>query len=192
MTKAKDHITSWVSEFTDEMVSWAYYKTKHQALAEDFVQDTFLAAYKNFDKFRGKSSPKTWLFSILKNKITDHYRSKLHKSMVPESDIQKDGNDNILERFFDGNGDWMETRKPGNWDYEEGELLDNENFNKVLKLCMDLLNEKSFMAIQYKYFEGKEGKIICQELGITPTNFWQILHRAKLQLRECIDTNWFK
>jgi RNA polymerase sigma-70 factor (ECF subfamily) len=40
--------------------------------------------------------------------------------------------------------------------------------------------------------EEKKGELICQELGITDTNFWQILHRAKLQLRKCIELNWFK
>ncbi|MCK5276978.1 MAG: RNA polymerase subunit sigma, partial [Cyclobacteriaceae bacterium] len=47
-------------------------------------------------------------------------------------------------------------------------------------------------AIHLKYLEEKDGKEICQELGITSSNYWQILHRAKLQLRICIEENWFK
>jgi RNA polymerase sigma-70 factor (ECF subfamily) len=38
----------------------------------------------------------------------------------------------------------------------------------------------------------KKTEEICQELGISTTNYWQMMHRAKLQLRECIDENWFK
>ena len=49
-----------------------------------------------------------------------------------------------------------------------------------------------FAAINLKYLEEKKGEIICQELQITPTNFWQILHRAKLQLRKCLEVHWFK
>jgi DNA-directed RNA polymerase specialized sigma24 family protein len=39
---------------------------------------------------------------------------------------------------------------------------------------------------------NKNGDEICQELDITPTNFWQIVHRAKLQLRNCVKENWFE
>jgi RNA polymerase sigma-70 factor (TIGR02943 family) len=191
MSIAKGNITDWVEKYTDELVSWAYYKTKQQALAEDIVQDTFIAAYNNIGKFQSKSSPKTWLFSILKNKIADHFRNKLQQSMVHESDMQSESSSNILDRLFDNTGSWVTASRPSSWDTPEEELLDNQEFNKVLKACMDLLNEKSYLSLQYKYLEGKEGRVICQELGITPSNFWQILHRAKLQLRECIDQNWF-
>ena len=185
-------ISSWVNLYTDDLLAWANYKTKQPELSEDFVQETFIAAYKNFDKFKGNSSPKTWLFSILKNKIADYYRSKFKKSMLRESDLSKDDPESILDRLFDSNGDWMTSARPNNWEETSEELLDNDDFNNVLKDCIDNLNEKSTIAIQLKYIEGKEGKQICQELNITPSNFWQILHRAKLQLRECIDFNWFK
>jgi RNA polymerase sigma-70 factor (ECF subfamily) len=45
--------------------------------------------------------------------------------------------------------------------------------------------------MQLKYLEQKDGKEICQDLGITSSNFWQILCRAKLQVRACIEKNWF-
>jgi DNA-directed RNA polymerase specialized sigma24 family protein len=61
-----------------------------------------------------------------------------------------------------------------------------------LQLCMENLPALWFSAVQLKYLEGKKGELICQELQIAPTNFWQILHRAKLQLRKCLENNWFK
>lgn len=191
MQEAKGNITDWVKLYTDDLVSWAAYKTKQQPLAEDLVQETFIAAFKNFDKFQKKSSPKTWLFSILKNKITDHYRSKYKQNLVNESDLLIKDDTSILDRIFNSNGEWQNASKPSAWDYNEEELLDNDDFNNVLKKCLELLNEKSYLSIQYKYIDAKDGKLICKELGISPSNFWQILHRAKLQLRECIDHNWF-
>ncbi len=51
-------------------------------MAEDLVQETMLSAYQARDKFRGGSSERTWLVSILKRKIIDHYRKQ---SRNPES-----------------------------------------------------------------------------------------------------------
>jgi len=70
--------------------------------------------------------------------------------------------------------------------------LDNVEFKSVMENCMKKLPDTWFSAIHLKYLEEKDGKVICQELGITPSNFWQILHRAKVQLRACIEKNWFK
>ena len=55
---------------------------------------------------------------------------------------------------------------------------------------MNALPEKWNAAMKLKYLTEKNGENICQELGITTSNFWQIVHRAKLQLRDCIDKNW--
>jgi RNA polymerase sigma-70 factor (TIGR02943 family) len=190
MSIAKGNITDWVEKYTDELVSWAYYKTKQQALAEDIVQDTFIAAYNNIGKFQSKSSPKTWLFSILKNKIADHFRNKLQQSMVHESDMQSESSSNILDRLFDNTGSWVTASRPSSWDTPEEELLDNQEFNKVLKACMDLLNEKSYLSLHtIPERKGRPGNLSGTRNH--PSNFWQILHRAKLQLRECIDQNWF-
>lgn len=65
-------LTSWVKEYTRDMLSWARHKVKDTAAAEDLVQDTFLAAAEQIDTFRNDSSPRTWLFSILNNKIAGY------------------------------------------------------------------------------------------------------------------------
>lgn len=180
-----DIIASWVAEYTDGLFRYALYKTSDKESAEDLVQNTFLAALNSFPNFKNESSPKTWLYSILKNKIIDHHRTKFKKQEV------RGTNDTGLDFFFDKNHHWKEEFSPAHWDHTEN-LLDNEEFTLTLKSCMDKLPEKWFSALQLKYMEEREGKIICQELAITPTNFWQILHRAKLQLRECIERNWYK
>lgn len=191
LSASKDKLTTWVHEYSDDLVNWASYKTKDRALAEDLVQETFISAHKNINRFEEKSSPKTWLFSILRNKIADTYRNKIQQYTSRESDFNTDDNSNLLERFFNQHNEWNSASKPNEWNSDEEELLDNEDFNLVLKACFENLNEKSFLSIQYKYLKGKNGKEICQELDITPSNFWQLLHRAKLQVRECVEGNWF-
>ena len=62
----------------------------------------------------------------------------------------------------------------------------------ILDHCMAQLPEKWNHVVQLKYLEEKKGKTISKELGITSTNYWQIIHRAKLSLRECLENLWFK
>jgi len=182
--KKANQLEQWVEDYSQEMVSWAAHKVSDSDLAKDLVQDTFLAASEKIENFRGDSSLKTWLYSILNFKIIDHYRAKIKKP------VNLGGNS--FSTFFTENGEWNESHKPHNWEEQESHLLDNDDFNRILKMCMDALPESWGLAIKLKYLLSKKGEEICEELGVSPTNFWQIIHRAKLQLRECVDTNWFK
>ena len=182
MESKSDTIKSWVSLFSDTLYSWAFYKTSEKETAEDLVQETFLAAYQSFEKFGNKSEPKTWLFSILKNKIADHFRKSFRNNENKTISINQ---------FFDENGDWRMNERPKNWETDE-HLLDNSDFQKTLNGCMEKLPKQWNASIILKFIEEKESKEICQELSISTTNFWQILHRAKLQLRKCLELNWFK
>jgi RNA polymerase sigma-70 factor (TIGR02943 family) len=167
----------------EEMIKWSYHKTSSLEAAEDIVQETFLVAAEKYAKFRGDSSPKTWLFAILNNKIIDYYRKKVNQPVL--------AGDASFSDFFGGNEAWQQNKKPAKW-HEEDNLLDDEEFQRVLKYCLEALPETWSLAVKLKYLSGKKGEEICQEIGITPSNFWQIIHRAKLQLRDCVDGKWFK
>jgi RNA polymerase sigma-70 factor (ECF subfamily) len=177
-------IKYWVELYSDNMYSWALHKTSSKETAEDLVQETFLASVLSFDKFKGESNPKTWLFSILNNKINDHYRDSYQKLKV-------DGN-LIFETLFDKNDHWKIDQTPQPWTEDSEHLLDNLDFIKILQYCISILPGNWHSAIQLKFKDEKDSEHVCQELGITNTNFWQILHRAKLQLRKCIELNWFE
>ena len=173
---------NWVELYADSLYSWTFHKTSNKETAEDLVQETFLAAVQSFEKYKGESNPKTWLFSILNHKIIDFYRKKSSNPITLE-------NDNASV-FFDNDEGWKDEKAPKDWQEDDASLLDNEDFNAVLQKCLDALPEKWSMSVKLKYLLGKDNEDICQELGITTTNFWQIVHRAKLQLRNCIENNW--
>jgi RNA polymerase sigma-70 factor (ECF subfamily) len=186
MGKSKvSDINQWVELYTADLFSWARYKVSDAELAKDLVQDTFLIAVEKYDGFKAESSPKTWLISILNNKIVDYYRKKV-KQPIPK-EIESFSN------FFEANGDWHESKKPKNWQIDEKEehLLDDSNFQQVLKKCLDALPEKWGACVKLKYLSEKNGEEICKELDITSSNFWQIVHRAKMQLRGCVEENWY-
>lgn len=182
--KSTETTTFWVQLYSDSLYSWALHKTSNKETAEDLVQETFLIAIKSFDKFKGDSNPKTWLFSILNNKINDHYRKSYRMPVV--------NNDTILDIFFESSERWRKDQMPQKWTDDTDNLLDNVEFKQELDNCLKKLPPNCFSAIQLKFIEEKKGNVICQELGITDTNFWQILHRAKLQMRKCLELNWFE
>ncbi len=178
------NINNWIEKYTEEMLSWTMYKISDTETAKDIVQDTFLAVLKNMDTFKEESNPKTWIFSILKNKITDYYRKKY-------KDPQKTDFENI-NTYFKENGEWITEKRPMDWHEEDKNLLDDTDFQKILNQCIDNLPSKWNALVKMKFLDEKETENICQELEISTTNMWQMMHRAKLKLRQCLEINWFK
>lgn len=159
-----------------DLLKWALMKISIKEDAEDIVQDVFLSAYKKIDTFEEKSSIKTWLFSILNHKIYDYYRKKnrnLNKE-EPHADMEK-----VL---FDEKGRWKIMYRPSEWK----ETVDNEILG-FLKDCMNHLSNIQSSLIRYKYFEEWKSDEICNELKLSKTNYWQLTHRIRLQLRKCIE-----
>ncbi len=100
--KPAEATTCWVQLYSDSLYSWALHKTSDKETAEDLVQETFLVAVKSFNKFKGDSNPKTWLFAILNNKINDHYRKSYRTPII--------NNETILDRFFDDEDHWKKDK----------------------------------------------------------------------------------
>ncbi|NQV02591.1 MAG: sigma-70 family RNA polymerase sigma factor [Bacteroidia bacterium] len=183
MTNVSVSLSDWVESYTKDLYSWALHKVSNEELAKDLVQDTFLAAAEKLNSWKGESAPKTWLFSILNHKIIDYYRKKIRQPVSLENRPDT--------LFFDESGDWNASNRPGEWDEEGKNLLDDADFRNVLQTCLEALPERWNTCVKLKYLMNKNGEEICQELDIAPTNLWQMVHRAKLQLRDCIETNWF-
>lgn len=184
--KQDDLLTYWVRKYTKELLSWAVYKVSDRATAEDLVQDIFLVAAENQDKFRNESNVKTWLFGILNIKIAEYYRSK---SKFNKIDL---GSDKTLDEFFDEKGNWRKEEIASEWENADEHLFDNQDFIKSFQSCLENLPKDWNRCISLKFLEEKDTTLVCQELGISPTNYWQIVHRAKLQLRKCLEKKWFR
>jgi len=181
-------LEDWVNQYADGLFSWAFHKTSSKEMAEDLVQETFLSAYNSYDSFEKRSNPKTWLFSILNNKIIDYYRKKARTFTSVESDIEKDSFQ-ITESIFDKNQNWKPSGFEDVWEKEQN-LLDDPEFIKIFDDCIKDLPDKWNLAVLAKYRLGKEAAEISQELNITPSNYWQIIHRSKLLLKKCIEKQW--
>ena len=181
MNEGKDNrktVSNWVHEYSDQLYSWAYHKTSSETVAQDLVQETFLSAFKSIDKFEERSTPKTWLTAILNNKIKNHYQKSMKEKTVFQSDSS-----------FNSDGSWKNTEPSDIWN-EEQHLLDNPEFNSTLDKCKNDLPEKWRLAIASKYTLNLNPEEICQELQISMSNYWQMIHRAKVHLKNCIEKNW--
>ncbi len=183
----------WVDEYGDILFSYAIIRVNNQVLTEDLVQETFLSALKGINNFQGKSSLKTWLISILKRKIIDHYRKKSTSNEQFSEELTNDSsfeNTPFIEKGKN-KGAWKEGRIPKDWSHVENKI-ESEEFQKALMECLSALPDKLSDCFTMKIMEEQENEEICKHLKITTSNLWVMLHRARLQLRECMEKNWME
>lgn len=179
-----DVLEEWVEKYSQNLLNTAYFLLSNKEDAEDIVQDVFLTVFLQIENFKEKSSPLTWLKGILKNKVADRYRAKY-----------KTENLISFDDFFDENGIWKETDILNEWQDDENSLenlLDDNAFNDTLSNCLEKLPEKWRILVKFSYLQEKNTSDICEEIGVSTANFWKILQRSRLQLRKCIEINWFE
>jgi RNA polymerase sigma-70 factor (TIGR02943 family) len=179
----------WIEKYADALFNFAVVRLGDRETAKDLVQETFLSALQNLDTFRGESSEKTWLVSILKNKIIDHYRKRKTAQSVPLSDA--DGTSE-LDKYFDHEGEWKESARPVSWTGTGYHSLRSKEFLEILHKCLSKLQELGREIFMLKYLDDLDSEEICKKLDVSASNYWVIMHRAKLRLRQCIDKNWIQ
>jgi len=174
----------WVDNYADYLYNFTMGRINNESLSKDLVQETFLAGLKSAKNFQGKASEKTWLTSILKRKIIDHYR-KIN-SIKGKAEIK-------MNFYQDGEseGDWLEERVPQSWKNQTEADIENIELQDQIDKCINNLPEKYALAFRMKSVLGYETEDICNELDITSSNLWVLLYRARTQLRACLDSNWF-
>jgi len=175
----------WVSAHADYLYAYAIKRISDKELAQDLVQETFLAALQKVQNFEGRSSERTWLTAILKNKIIDVYRKKSSGLTIEIKAAEHEQQD-----FFEPNGHWNPGNSPKSFGIEHNDALLNKEFNQILQKCMQKLPALWMAVFTMKHIDDEDTHIICAELKVTPSNFWVIIHRAKLNLRACLQKNW--
>lgn len=190
-TKVAADPARWVDEYGDYLFKYAVLRLRDPAKAEDAVQETFLAALKGASKFSGKSAEKSWLIGILKNKIYDYYRKAGRETSFTDLEFYRDEES---DRFVpDGlsQGGWIHELGPLEWSTGPGASLDQEAFWKTFHDCADKMPKNISTAFTLREVDGTESKEICALLNISENNLWVMLHRARMALRRCLETNWF-
>ncbi|GAL68743.1 probable RNA polymerase sigma factor HI1459 [Jejuia pallidilutea] len=143
----------------------------------------FFAGLKSMKNFKGEASERTWLISILKRKIIDHYR-KIN-SNKGKAEVRINYNDAESE------GDWLEERVSDPYDKTAEDTLQNNELGDAIYNCLGKLPEKQAEVFKMKTILNYETEVICNELNITASNLWVIIHRARTAMADCLKTNWF-
>ncbi|GAB4378270.1 MAG: hypothetical protein Kow0042_26760 [Calditrichia bacterium] len=177
---------AWVDLHGDYLFQYARLRVGEAWVAEDLVQDTFLAALKGLNSFRGDSEERTWLTGILKRKIIDYYR----KRKMPLSLEQVQGFESSAE--FDQRGQWKPEAAPREWGASPEQLLEDQQFMAALRFCLKKLPEQISGVFVLREMDGLNSKEICKVFGISTSNLWVILHRARRQLRRCLEQSWLE
>jgi RNA polymerase sigma-70 factor (ECF subfamily) len=186
-------VKEWVYKYGDTLYSWALYKTGMPEVAEDIVQETFLAALQSFSRFNGKSSAKSWLFAILNNKIADYYRSKYAREQSFSSSqypFQEDTAIHLADSSFDEHGSWRNRSIAPIWSEPEHSLFNDSEFSALFQECLEHLPPQWNSIIVAKYIHEVESEHICKEFSLSSANYWQIIRRAKLLLKKCLEHHW--
>lgn len=184
-----EQIQGFFGEHRSDLVRFASIQLRDPAMADDVVQETLIAVLKGHREFANRSSVKTWVFSILKRKIIDALRVRQRE--VPIS--QLGGNDEEHDGFdalFDQRGFWATQHRPHRW-ADPDDSLEQQQFWRVFELCLDHLPERTSRVFMMREFLELDTEEICQELAISPSNCWVILHRARMGLRLCLEETWF-
>lgn len=184
---------NWISLYGDYLYALAMMKTGNTQIAEDMVQDTLLAAFKARDQFKGNSSEKTWLAAILKNKIIDYYRKK--DVLKNTSDYLAETEESFHQSFFssdNGGGHWTADTAPKEWQTDNADnILNKHEFYRILQYCIQKMPSRLVPIFIARFVDEDDAEKICKEFNITSSNYWVIIHRAKLLMRSCLEKNWF-
>ena len=165
----------------------AMLQLRDQALAEDVVQETLLAALSGAG-FSGRSSLRTWLTGILKHKIVDAIRRRQREPVATTTLDEECDIDDFDALFKAGSGAW--DTPPADWGDPE-HALGQRQFFAALELCLERLPPNTARVFIMREVMELESDEICRELAITANNLWVILYRARMSLRECLGQSWF-
>jgi RNA polymerase sigma-70 factor, ECF subfamily len=185
MTRPLSDPATWLDRHGDVLYRFALLRVRIPAVAEDLVQETLLAALRAREHFAGQAAEQTWLVAILKNKIVDHFRRASRESPLPDTEHPDEAIDAL---FRDANGHWAQP--PSAW-ADPDQALEQAEFWQIFQDCLAALPARQAQAFALTEFDDHSSDALCNILGVSTSNLWVLLHRARMRLRECLEQHWF-
>ncbi|MGG0716650.1 RNA polymerase sigma factor SigX [Robertmurraya massiliosenegalensis] len=154
------------SKYHHDVFQFIFYMVKNREQAEDLVQEVYIRVLKSYDRFEGKSSEKTWLFSIARNVAIDHFRK------------QKGWRQKIAEKF-----DWSTGQIKDESPIPEEIALQNEEISLIYQ-CLEHCTVDQRMVIILRYIQELTIIETAQALGWTESKVKTTQHRALKVLKK--------
>jgi RNA polymerase sigma-70 factor (ECF subfamily) len=182
-----DSPEQWLEAHGDALYRYALVRLRDEHKAEEVVQETLLAALQARAGFAGGASVRTWLIGILKHKIMDQFRREAREvNLGATSGLEADESD-AVESSFRPDGHWR--AQMANWGNPDTDL-EQRHFWVVLEECLDHMPERLARLFVVREVMEETTEDICRDFGITPTNLWTMLYRARMGLRRCFERRW--
>ena len=169
-----------VERYNGSMLRLAASFVPSRAVAEEVVQDTWLAVLRGLSAFQGRSSLRTWMFTILVNRAritgTREQRTIPFADTGPVVDASRFGPD----------GAW--SAPPEHWIEEAEDRIEAEKLAQLLKALVGGLPERQREVVLLRDVEGMTSAEVCQVLAISEANQRVLLHRGRGRLRQLFET----
>lgn len=187
-TQDNDAFSRLVAQYHRQMISVAGAITGPQ-WAEEAVQDAWLSVFKALPKFEGRSSLKTWLFTIVKNSALARLRKEANT--VSLDDRVGGGPDSPTtekwyENAFEGNGRWRFP--PSDWGISSPEaMLEEEQLRHCIEHTLTILKSDQRAVFTMRDLQQLSLIEICNILELSNSNVRVLLHRARVALLQVIE-----
>ncbi|MEM9352681.1 MAG: sigma-70 family RNA polymerase sigma factor [Planctomycetota bacterium] len=172
----------WLDDYGDFLYRYAMKRLRDADASEEVVQETFVAGLRAAKQFQGRGAERAWLLGILKRKIIDYIRARQRVQTVDTE------GDDISGVLFDDTGHWRDD--PRLFGEHPAKPLENREFWKALQGCIQALPQRQGDAFTLREIEQMPSEEICKVLGVSSSNYWVLLHRARLRLAACLKTKW--
>jgi RNA polymerase sigma-70 factor (ECF subfamily) len=161
-------------------------------VAEEVVQDTWMAVIESLNRFEGRSSLRTWICGILIHKAKDRgVREKRHTTFSAFESYDDDNDEAVDPSRFQQSGEWAGhwAFPPQPWDDQTPEkLLASQQAVNAMNRAIEALPAMLKEVLILRDVEGVEAKEVCELLKITETNLYVRLHRARERVRVAVET----
>jgi len=180
--------TRWLDSQGDYLYRYALMRVRDEAVAEDLLQETLLAAISACKSHEGRSSERTWLVGIMKHKIFDYFR---RIARTAQFQVYEDEDRDLFETSGPWQGHWRESQAPMSWPVDAAQVLESREFWETFDRCLSQLPQQMSIAFTLREIEGLSSTEICDILNITQNNLFVMLHRSRAKLRQLLETEWF-
>jgi len=181
-----------VNKHHGALIRMAMSHVADREVAEEVVQDTWMAVIESLNRFEGRSSLRTWIFGILIHKAKDRgAREKRHTTFSAFESFDDENEEAIDPSRFRQSGDWAGhwAFPPQPWDDQTPEkLLASQQAVNAMQRAIDALPATLKDVLILRDVEGAEGKEVCDLLKITETNLYVRLHRARERVRQAVES----
>ena len=155
-----------------------------ESIAEEVVQEAWVSIYRALPSFEGRSSIKTWIYTIVSNQAKTRLRKE--SRLVRMNDMEEVLPAYLNEERFNHNGSW--SSPPPLWDIDSPEaMLENEQLRQCIEKTIELLPAVQKSVFLLRDIEQQSLDDICNILDISNSNVRVLLHRARVKLMQTID-----